>query len=203
MRNYRCYFYYRSKDNLILYPSSNEACWAGIRDRTIYEPNADKYDYYKETLSKDLYDINYIYIKDYIQPEISEIDRNRVIYLINKIVECSYIVIDNVKYIKVKLLDNYDSNLIILNIIRMFWYHPGYFNITQYYKDIHKRRTKNEDSLSFILKCIKDNVSDTKNKLTGYESYGDHSIIRKGILLKTRQDLLNYKGTSTIEFLTT
>jgi len=197
MRNYKCYFYYRSKDNLILYPSSNEACWAGISDRIAYTPCKSK------LVNKDLYDTNYIYIKNYIQPEVSEIDRNRIVYLINKIVECSYIVIDDVKYIKVKLLDNYDSNLIFLNIIRMFWYHPGYFNIAQYYKDIHKRRSKNEDSLSFLLKCIKDNVSDTKNKLNGYESYGDHSIIYENIKIKTTKDLLNYQGYSTKLFLAT
>jgi len=193
MRNYKCYFYYRSKNNLILYPSNNEACWAGISGRTADSPCKSK------SISKNLYDTNYIYIKDYIQPEVSEIDRNRVIYLINKIVECSYIVIDDVKYIKVKLLDNYDSNLIVLNMIRMFWYKVGNFNINQYYKDIHKRRKKNEDSLSFLLQCIKDNVTEKVN----YESYGDHSIIHQDIKIKTTQDLLNYKGTSTMKFLTT
>ena len=63
MRSYGCHIYHLKSGNLI--PNSNNACWAGL--------NKNHY------LGKD------IYIDKYIESEITDKQRKRIIYLLNKI----------------------------------------------------------------------------------------------------------------------
>jgi hypothetical protein len=176
MRNYGCYFYHLENNKLI--QNSNTACWAGLNK--------------SEYLGKD------IYIDKYIEPEITDKQRRRIVYLLNKITLCKFTTIENVKYIQFKLLNNHYSNLLLLNFIRILWYKNGSFNNKQFFIDICKPKTRNLDYLEFMMTCIKNNVLiDSQNSW----GYGDHSFVYKDIIPKTKEMLLKYTGNSMQTFL--
>lgn len=204
MRGYECFFYFRSKDNKKLYPTKNNACWANVdksnlawRGRQTCESDNDS-----TIVDKDLYESTIIYIDRWNEGnQVTNKNCIRIVNLINNITECKFITINNKKYIKYKLLDHYSSDLVLLNIIRMLWYEPGYFNIEQYYKDIHKRKPKDKDSLEFIYECVKDNVRTVKKSANSYEQYDNHSCINLNIKPKTSEQLYKYKGSTQVNFL--
>ena len=176
MRGYECYKYHLINKELI--ENSNTACWAGL----------DKGEY----LGKD------IYIDKYIEPEITDKQRRRIVYLLNKITLCKFTTIENVKYIQFKLLNNHYSNLLLLNFIRILWYKNRSFNNDQFFIDICKPKTKGLDYLEFMMTCIKNNVKNVP-KESWY--YGDHSFVYLGIIPKTKEMLLKYTGNSMQTFL--
>ena len=176
MRGYECYKYHLINKELIENP--NYACWAGL-DKSKY-------------LGKD------IYIDEYIEPEITDKQRRRIVYLLNKITLCKFTTIENVKYIQFKLLNNHYSNLLLLNFIRILWYKNQSFNNDQFFIDICKPKTKGLDYLEFMMTCIKNNVNNAP-KESWY--YGDHSFVYLGIIPKTKEMLLKYTGNSMQTFL--
>lgn len=189
MRGYECHYFFMS-NNGELYKASNHACWGGMKGKA-YLPDIVPLQYAPEND----YSTEYIYVDQYIQNEVSDKDRKRLVYLINFITPCKFVTIKKKKYIKIKLVDGYDKNLVILNFIRGLWYLPTNFDMEQFYKDIHKRRSKGKDALEFLLECLRDNV-----KLDG-TYYGDHSSIYKYIKPKTIEKLFNFKGHSVKDFL--
>ena len=176
MRGYECYKYHLINKELVT--NSNTACWAGL----------DKGEY----LGKD------IYIDNYIEPEITDKQRKRIVYLLNKITPCKFTTIKNVKYIQFKLLNNHYSNLLLLNFIRILWYKNKSFNNDQFFIDICKPKTKGLDYLEFMMTCIKNNVNNDPKKSW---HYGDHSFVYLGIIPKTKEMLLKYTGNSMRIFL--
>src|SRR5690349_1875805 len=110
MRNYQCYIYHLQNNKLI--KNSNNSCWAGL-NRKIFT------DDYGKNIILDIKTKDYIYIDQYIEPEITDKVRKRIVYLINKITPCKFILIDNKIYIRYKLLKNHYSNLLLLNFIRI------------------------------------------------------------------------------------
>ena len=176
MRSYDCYIYHLQNSKLI--ENSNDACWAGLSK--------------SQYLGKD------IYIDGYIEPEITDKQRRRIVYLLNKITPCKFTTIENVKYIQFKLLNNHYSNLLLLNFIRILWYKNQSFNNDQFFIDICKPKTKGLDYLEFMMTCIKNNVNNTP-KESWY--YGDHSFVYLGIIPKTKEMLLKYTGDSMQTFL--
>ena len=174
MRGYECYKYHLINKKLVT--NSNTACWAGL----------DKSEY----LGKD------IYIDEYIEPEITDKQRRRIVYLLNKITLCKFTTIENVKYIQFKLLNNHYSNLLLLNFIRILWYENQSFNNDQFFIDICKPKPRNLDYLEFMMTCVKNNVDD-KNSY----GYGDHSFVYKNIIPKTKEMLLKYTGNTMSTFL--
>ena len=176
MRGYECYKYHLINKELFI--NSNTACWAGLNK--------------SEYLGKD------IYIYQYIEPEITDKQRRRIVYLLNKITLCKFTTIENVKYIQFKLLNNHYSNLLLLNFIRILWYKNQSFNNDQFFIDICKPKTKGLDYLEFMMTCIKNNVNNAPKK-SWY--YGDHSFVYLGIIPKTKEMLLKYTGDSMQTFL--
>ena len=174
MRGYECYKYHLINKELIENP--NTACWAGL----------DKSEY----LGKD------IYIDKYIEPEITDKQRKRIVYLLNKITPCKFVTIEKVKYIQYKLLSNHYSNLLLLNFIRILWYKNGSFNNEQFFIDICKPKPRNLDYLEFMMTCIKNNVYSGGNWY-----YGDHSFVYLGIIPKTKEMLYKYTGNTMCTFL--
>ena len=174
MRNYECFKYHLINKELV--KNSNTACWAGLNK--------------SEYLGKD------IYIDKYIEPEITDKQRRRIVYLLNKITLCKFTTIENVKYIQFKLLNNHYSNLLLLNFIRILWYKNQSFNNDQFFIDICKPKTKSLDYLEFMMTCIKNNVYSGGNWY-----YGDHSFVYLGIIPKTKERLLKYTGDSMQTFL--
>ena len=77
MRRYNCYIYHLQNKKLV--KNSINACWAGLNK--------------SEYLGKN------IYIDKYIEPEITDKQRKRIVYLLNKITPCKFTTIKNVKYI--------------------------------------------------------------------------------------------------------
>ena len=174
MRGYECYKYHLINKELVT--NSNTACWAGLNK--------------SEYLGKD------IYIDKYIEPEITDKQRKRIVYLINKITPCKFEKIDNKIYIKYKLLKNHYSNLLLLNFIRILWYTNLSFNNEQFFIDISKPKPRNLDYLEFMMICIKNNVESNNSW-----NYGDHSFVYANIIPKTKEMLLKYTGKSMSEFL--
>lgn len=174
MRYYDCYIYHLKNKKLV--QNSNQACWAGL--------NKSNY------LGKD------IYIDKYIEPEITDKQRKRIVYLLNKITPCKFTTIKKVKYIQFKLLKNHYSNLLLLNFIRILWYHNHCFNNEQFFIDICKPEPRNLDYLEFMMTCIKNNVSESDSW-----HYGNHSFVYKNIIPKTKEMLLKYTGNRMQTFL--
>jgi hypothetical protein len=137
MRNYSCYIYHLNKNNNLV-ENSNNACWAG--------------------LNKSQYLNTYIYIDKYIESEITDKQRKRIVYLINKITFCKFTTIKGKIYIQYKLLKNHYSNLLLLNFIRILWYKNETFNNEQFFIDICKPKPRNLDYLEFMITCVKNNV---------------------------------------------
>lgn len=174
MRNCGCYIYHLENNKLV--QNSNNACWAGL--------NKSKY------LGEN------IYIDKYIEPEITDNQRKRIVYLINKITPCKFTKIDSKIYIQYKLLNNHYSNLLLLNFIRILWYKNGSFNNEQFFIDICKPKTRNLDYLEFMINCIKNNVETSSSWY-----YGDHSFVYLNIIPKTKEMLYKYTGNSMETFL--
>ena len=131
MRCYKCYIYHLQNKKLV--KNSNDACWAGLNRARFSD---DKGDY----IILDAKTKDYIYIDKYIEPEITDKQRKRIIYLLNKITLCKFEKIDNKTYIKYKLLNNHYSNLLLLNFIRILWYTNLSFNNEQFFIDISKSK---------------------------------------------------------------
>lgn len=182
MRDYSCYIYHLKNGKLI--PNSNKACWAGLRKSNISSLNIDI------ITSKD------IYIDRYIQPEITDIQRKRIIYLINKITPCKFILIDDKIYIKYTMLNNHYSNLLLLNFIRILWYKNHAFDNNNFFIDICKPKTKGLDYLEFMTTCVKNNVKDCQTW-----NHGNHSFVYPDIIPKTKEMLYKYTGESMQNFL--
>ena len=174
MRGYECYIYHLKNKKLV--QNGNNACWAGL-NKTQY-------------LNKN------IYIDKYIELEITDKQRNRIVYLINKITPCKFVTIKKVKYIQFKLLNNHYSNLLLLNFIRILWYKNKSFNNEQFFIDICKPKPRNLDYLEFMMTCIKNNV----NTGPGWY-YGDHSFVYLNIIPKTKEMLYKHTGNSMETFL--
>lgn len=182
MRHYDCYFFHLKNKKLV--KRCGTGCWAGLK-------NLNKNDL--DNLTKD-----YIYIDKYIEPEITDIQRKRIIYLINKITPCKFVKIEGNIYIQYKLLKNHYSNLLLLNFIRILWYKNKAFNNEKFFINICKRKPKNLDYLEFMMTCIKNNVI---NFNQGSWDYGDHSFVYTNILPKKKEKLLKYTGNSMKNFL--
>ena len=187
MRGYECYIYHLQNKKLV--KNSNNACWAGL-NRSIFSDDKGNY------IILDAKTKDYIYIDKYIEPEITDKQRKRIIYLLNKITLCKFTTIENVKYIQYKLLKNHYSNLLLLNFIRILWYQNKAFNNEQFFIDICKPKTRKLDYLEFMMICIKNNV-DNNNSY----GLGDHSFVYKDIIPKTKEMLLKSTGNSMMTFL--
>lgn len=187
MRDYDCYIYHLQDKKLV--QNSNQACWAGLRNGRFrnYET--------REIIVLDNRTKDYIYIDKYIQSEITTQQRSRIVYLINKITPCKFIMIGDKTYIRYKLLENHYSNLLLLNFIRILWYRNGSFDNEQFFIDICKPKTKGLDYLEFMMQCIKNNVSSNS------WHYGNHSFVYPDIVPKTKEVLYEYTGKSMQYFL--
>ena len=176
MRGYECYVYHLKNNKLIA--NNNNACWAGLNKSEYFNTN--------------------VYIDQYIELEITNKQRKRIVYLINKITLCKFTTIKKVKYIQYKLLNNHHSNLLLLNFIRILWYKNKSFDNEQFFIDICKPKPKKLDYLEFMMICIKNNVSYISNSSW---LYGNHSFVYKDIIPKTKEMLYKHAGNSMQIFL--
>lgn len=221
--NYKCFYYYKNKKTKEYFRNGNKACWAGLSMlknivNNMYLYKNDIYMYHKDNKYSGIksypenkhfddndFDFKTIYIKlplehslEHLNPEYYNKYVTRIVNLINKITTCKKVYIDNILYIKYKTLDNYSSDLLLLNIIRMLWYTPQGIYIENFIRDILKQN-KNKDSLAFILETI---INNLKEDLS-YGQEGDHSCIYKKMKIKTSKQLLEFKGEQMQAFLIT
>lgn len=189
MRDFSCFIYHFEDKKLV--KNSNTACWAGLLVKFKKQGvNGTEY------IDLDSETKDYIYIDRYIEDQITNEQRKRIVYLINKITPCSFVLIENKNYIRYTLLKNCYSNLLLLNFIRILWYKNDSFNNKQFFIDICKIKTKGLDYLEFMMTCIKNNVD--KSKPFGH---GDHSFVYPNIIPKTKEMLLNNKYNQMFMFL--
>lgn len=189
MRSFNCDYYHLNKDNKLC-KNANKSCWASINNYITVDN--DK----RITITLLESKKDHIYIDNYIEPQITDEQRKRLIYLINKITPCKFVNIEGKVYIEYKKIKGYDNNLILLNFIRNLWCvgHSG-FNYKGFFNDLLKRKLRNQDYLVFIMTHFKNNIVDPP-------AYQDHSNIIGNIIPKTKEELLSYTGYSTKEFLT-
>jgi hypothetical protein len=187
MRDYKCYIYHLEDKKLI--QNGNYACWAGL-NRSQYSSIEGK------NIVLDIETKDYIYIDKYIENQITDKQRKRIVFLINKITPCEFVTINGKKYIQYKLLKNHYSNLLLLNFIRILWYKNGLFNNEQFFIDICKPKTRGLDYLEFMMTCIKNNVMDSTSW-----NYGDHCFAYKNIIPKTKEKLYEFTGNQMQTFL--
>lgn len=194
MRGYECYIYHLENNKLV--QNDNHACWNGL-NRSKYR-KYDKNQKQSVNIILDEVTKDTIFIDQYIQPEITDDQRKRIVYLINKITPCKIVKIKDKSYISYKLLNRYYSNLLLLNLIRILWYKNKSFNNDNFFLDVCKPKTKGLDYLEFIMTCIKNNVlTDGKSSY----GYGDHSFVYSNIIPKKKELLLKYQGNSMCYFL--
>lgn len=198
MRSFSCY--YNHLENGKLVQNQNTACWAGLSLQYRYYKKVKPVENngsYQLPIQLDELTKDYIYIEQYIEEDVSKKVRDRMVYLVNKITECKYIKINNIIYIKYKLLKNHYNNLLLLNFIRTLWSKQGSsFNTEKFFTDICERKPRNLDYLEFMMICVRDNV------ITGGRfNYGDHNFVYPNIIPKTKDDLLKYTGSSMSNFL--
>lgn len=176
MRGFQCHIYHLNGKNELI-KNSNTVCYAGIRH---YTPKTE------------------IYIEQYEEPEITLVERKRLIKLVNKITPCSFVTIDNRNFIKFQMLHSYDSSLVVLNFIRNLWY-PGAAHDKGYDNKLFFEKLKDKtykDPLSKI--CYANKLACEK----AFYSQG-HSNIHRGasLKIKTVEELKKYNGSSTSGFL--
>lgn len=189
MRGFQCHYYHMN--NNVLVKNTNTSCWAGFN--MFYLDN------------KILYKT--IYIEQFTEEKTSKYIP-LLIRVINKITPCKIVSIEDKEYIQFDLLSTYNQSLVLLNFIRNLWadnkdpismisegitnkYTEVFFETlrtSKFYKDPMKRLTY---ANIIAIEQIKIN-----------RSFG-HSNIHDPKTLKIRDlvSLLEYKGTSTHEFL--
>jgi len=117
----------------------------------------------------------------------------KIVEIINTITPCKYHEFENVKYITIKLLKNYYSGLIILNLIRLIWYSPLAAYEDKYLKELCESFDKGEekDAMLLITSLIELHLSKDA-KLKSYY-IGDHCFFYKKIIPISTEKLLSYK----------
>lgn len=189
MRGYEVYCkHYNTPKSKALTDAPHKVCFSFINAYKWYELEKEIY----------LYKFECEETKDYVE---------RLLFIINKITPCELVTINKVKYIKFKLLKTYDTSLILLNFIRTLWYNPIpiYANpddklkyIKEFFGILMKAKRVG-DPVRLLTKANKLAIL-SLDKSTGY--YG-HSNIHNGdnLKIKSKKQLLEYKGHSTKEFL--
>lgn len=193
MRGFDCHYYKMMKTGKLI-KNFNQSCWAAILRNESYCIYIDG-NRTVPALNEELKD--YIFIAQFEEPEVAKESMERIIQLINRITECSIVEIENVKYIKYKLLTTYSQNLLLLNIIRMLWHEPRAIDLKNFLNESIFKKATNKDPLSFLLECMNENIDQTLQ----YHYYGDHSCVYKDIQLRTKDELLAYKGGTMQLFL--
>jgi hypothetical protein len=197
MRGFDCHWYYID-ENEKLKKSESTACWAGLnRGRPLQLHSYDGNKRVEIIIHKN-YE-NVIFIDNFVDADISDTVRKRIVYLINKITPCSFVNIENKLLIKYNLLNNHYSDLFLLNLIRTMWYISKNFNLVQFHIDIQKKKPNNKDYLEFIMETISKNIIE-RNANNQY-GYGDHSFVYEKIIPKKKDTLISYKGKSMQAFL--
>lgn len=194
MRGCECYVHHLEKK--IPIQNGNTYCFAGARQY---------YENYSSENCRLQGDKKYIYITQFREPE-TEAYIPLVLGLINEITPCKLKVINNIEYIQFKLLKTYDQSLILLNFIRNLWgaVRADIYNLKSEIYNIHffkilKSSTEYKDPLQRLT-----NANLKACELLKIERSAGHSNVHsfKNLKIKTTADLLKYKGTNTLQFLT-
>ncbi|HEX8586116.1 MAG TPA: hypothetical protein VF680_17120 [Allosphingosinicella sp.] len=198
MRSYDCYYYHKAEDGN-LFENFNHSCWNGINIQRPFNLISVRVDNKSQVVKLNDKFKNVIFIDNYIDKDVSNETRKKIVKLINKITPCSFTTIKSKTYIKYTLLKNHYSDLVILNLIRTMWYdgHTSVFNVKQFHIDLQDRKSSKKDVLEFIMERIAKNVINTNNTY----HYGDHSFVYPNIIPKTKDRLCNYTGNSMESFL--
>ena len=201
MRSFDCH-YYRMREDGILLKNTNTACWAGLNGNKCWYIPEQKLEEgrigysYGNLINFDKDNEDYIFIDEWKENDQSMKNIRRLLNIIDKITYCKIIKFENNWYIKYKCIKNHYANLVLLNFIRNCWHIPPAFEYEQFFKDIFKD-IRGKEPLTFLMKCLKDNV-----KKGEHYSYGSHSNVYLGIIPKPKERLFKYTGHTMYTFLT-
>lgn len=230
INQYSCHYNIILKNTDVLLKIQSTTCWAGLSSNYLYFASKDIKEEVKKELEKIkkekniitiynnsdlniLKDIKYIkdrsiYIENFEKKETIEY-LPLLIQYINKITNCEIVEKSGKKYIKYKLIEGYDNNLILLNFIRNLWNTPSikYFTKKSEYANENYsivffnflKDSKKEDALEALTEANK--KACTKLEITnspGHSNVHDYNLLK----IKKTEDLFKYKGYMTIEFLT-
>lgn len=193
MRGYGCDIYHLEKK--IPTKNTNSACFAGVQ-------------YYYQNINTENCKLQgnkkYIYIANFREKE-TEKYIPFIIDIINKITRCKIVKLGNVEYIQFKLLETYDQSLILLNFIRNLWspVYKDFYKKTKYYNiDFFETLEKSKEYKDPLEKLTFANLEAAK--LHDIVNSPGHSNVHsyKTLKVKSTENLLKYKGISTVKFLT-
>lgn len=219
MRGYNCYFKVKLKNIDFLFSSTNISCWAGLNN--LYISKKHQIPEIQEKLNK----INLVipgifngYNTEWLAFNINELKEhleNGSIYIedyetitsnyipllieyINKITPCEIVKIQDKSFIKYKLIENYDNNLILLNFIRNLWHSPIKDYSTLFFENL--KMSNKEDALEALtesnkLACKKLEIRNSP----GHSNVHDYDLLK----IKKTEELFKYKGNTTKGFLIT
>lgn len=225
MRLYQCYFNYKVDDGTLV-KNYNISCWLGITqqylrykkdyshfltedeiktigNRFIYltvlnnNNTSNDWSFYK-SMKDCIIEHDIIYIEQFTFPKTSH-NIPLLLSLINKITPCEIVKINDVEYIRYKLIKTYDQNLILLNFIRNLWNAEikGYNELFFMYL---KEGSSYQDPLEILTDA---NKKACVNICTKYSPGHSNIHLANELKIKNTKQLLGYKGLTTEKFLTT
>jgi hypothetical protein len=183
MRDFKCYYYSYEEDNFVI--NDNTACWKGI--------------------TSGVYDQTVVYEEIYIDRFKDETEEyiELLVNTINQITPTSIEKINDIEYIKYKLLKVYNQDLILLNFIRNLWYKPTWIYTTiEKYNDLFFISLKEQKNKDPLIRLTTANIEACKE--LGLLNSPGHCNIHNWEQLKAKKvsELLSYQGKSTRVFLT-
>lgn len=184
MRYYNCYI--STMQEAVLVRNTNTACFAGLK-QYFYIERKDQ-----ET----------IYISNFKEKE-TEIYVDLIVEVMNKITPCEVVKIEDVEYIKFKLLDGYDRSLVLLNFIRNLWYGIGDYyakNKSQYnikFFEVLKTSKKYKEPLKRLTYANIEACKYVNVRSMGHSNTHVYSTLK----IKNTKQLLKDDVKSTSEFL--
>lgn len=186
--NYKCDYLIKNEKNELIKHGGSNACWSSLNTMSYYSVKPiDGHIYiHSYNRNKNIYSLNNL---------------KSVIKLINKITHCELVreIFDGKKqsFIKYKLLKTYDQNLILLNFIRNLWWEQKHYDCKKFFEYLKNNINEDKDPLEILLEANRD-ASPSINVLKDHSN----SINKNHAVIKTSKELLKYKGSTTIGFLT-
>ncbi len=142
-----------------------------------------------------------IYISNYDQPETRKY-QELLVKTINEITPCEFKEVNGKKYIAFKLMETYDQSLVLLNFVRNLWHSPPVAGAKIPYHKMFFETLEKADHKDPLEKLTYANKEACPDNLM-YGAIGHSNVYNKGMLkLKTKAQLLQFKGNSTQVFLT-
>lgn len=190
MIGYQCHYKCVINGKIVDIRKVNNACWK-----------------YVELLltNKDFDGFIYVLPYCYVQPSTKQYIP-LIIDVLSQITPCEIVEFDNEECIRIKMLHSYDSSLILLNFLRNLW-NPCKLNYMEKEPIYNIKFFEVLETSTLYTDPLERLTHPNKMACTAanFQAGLGHSNTQPGnkLVVKNTASLLNYKGRSTREFLTT